>query len=86
MQISNETGPALVSPDFFGLHSVSLSETHCQYCFSTPETAISDLFRKSNVFIKSSIILQTFNVVLKLKECSWTGLQFNILDFAPCHV
>ena len=81
MQISNETGPALVSPDFFGLLSVSLSETHCQYCFSTPETAISDLFRKSNVFIKSSIILQTFNVVLKLSY--YCTKRYYLIAFSP---
>ena len=84
-QISNETGPALVSPDFFGLLSVSLSETHCQYCFSTPETAIFVLVRKSNVFIKSSMILQTFNAVLKLSY--YCTKRYYLIAFAPrfCH-
>ena len=79
--MSNETGTALVSPDFFGLLLVSLSETHCQYCFSTPETAISDLFRKSNAFIKSSLILQTFNAVLKLSY--YCMKRYYLIAFSP---
>ena len=80
--MSNKTWPALVSPDFFGLLSVSLSETHCQYSFNTPETAISVLFLKSKVFIKSSLILQTFNAVLKLSY--YCTKRYYLIAFSPC--
>ena len=56
--------PDLVSPDFlftfcftFGKHTGNISIS---------EIAISNLLRKANVSIKSSLILQTTNAVLEL--------------------
>ena len=57
--------PDLVSPDFFfftfgftfGKHTGNIS---------MPEIAISNLLQKSNVSIKSSLILRSTNAVLEL--------------------
>ena len=53
--------PGLVSPDFiyFQFHFKEI-------LLAISETAIPDLFRKYNIFIKSSMILRTFNAVFKL--------------------
>ena len=60
----------LVSPDFLCLLSVSLSESQLTILLSISETAIADLFRKSNIFIKLSMILPTPYAVLRLRY-SW---------------
>ena len=83
--------PGLVSPVFFCLLSVSLYENPLTILVSISETAISDLFRKSNIFIKSSMILGTFkfNPVFKLSyetimlfDCSWAFSP----TFCHCHL
>ena len=66
--------PDLVSPDFlftfgfiFGKHTGNIST-------GISEIAISNLFRKSNVSIKSALILPTTNAVLELVAICYQGL------------
>ena len=53
-------------PDFLLTFGFTLRKPTYTVLLSISETAISDLCRKSNVFIKSSMIVRTFNAVFKL--------------------
>ena len=68
--------PGLGSPDFLFTSdvSVSLSEGQLTILLSISKTAISDILKKSNVFIKSSMILRIFNASLKF---SYKTMLFN---------
>ena len=75
--------PDLVSPDFlltfgftFGKHTGNISIS---------EIAISNLLRKSNVSIKSSLILQTTNVVLELVTRAGNLFQSPLVPQDECH-
>ena len=57
--------PGLVSPDFF-LFTFGFTFRKHTCIISISEIAISNLFRKFNVSINSSLILQTTNAVLEL--------------------
>ena len=57
--------PGLVSPDFLLTFGFTFRKHIDNTAKNISETAISDTFKKSNVFIKSSMILRTFNAVLK---------------------
>ena len=69
--------PDVVSPDFlftfgftFGKHTGNLSIS---------EIAISNLLRKSNVSIKSSLILRTTNAVLELAMIGYHSIALGLL-------
>ena len=78
--------PSLGSPDFlftFGFTFRKPTDTIVTILLSISETAISNLFRKSNVFFKSSMVLRTFNAVFKLSY--ETIMLFDCSGFSPPH-
>ena len=71
--------PDLVSPDFLFTFGFTSGKHTGNISTGISEIAIFNLFRKSNVSIKSALILRTTNAVLELVAICYQGL------FRPCY-
>ena len=66
--------PDLVSPDFLFTFGFTFGKHTGNNSTGISEIAISNLFRKSNISIKSALILRTTNTVLELVAICYQGL------------